>query len=171
MAKKALFVISQNNFRDEELLKPREILGKAGYETKVASVTTDAARGMFGTTVKPDLSADSAAMKDYDMLIIVGGSGAPSLMEQEGVLELIRDAHGMNKTIGAICLGPMVLARAGILNSKRVTVFETSESVNLLRQAGAVIVKKDVVVDGRLVTANGPGAAADFANELLRVDR
>jgi len=164
-----LFIIAQNNFRDEELQKPKDILEKAGYEVKVASITTNTATGMLGARVTPDLRVKDAKVEDYDLIVVVGGSGSPELAKHEEVLFLLREASSENKKLGAICLGPMVLAKAGVLEGKRATVYRTTESVNALEQGGASFVDDTVVVEEDLVTANGPSASEVFGNELLKL--
>ena len=53
--KKAVMIIAQNDFRDEELLKPKEILEKNGAAVTVASSSLKESTGMLGAKVKPDI--------------------------------------------------------------------------------------------------------------------
>ena len=71
-----VFVISQNNFRDEEYLIPREIFEGLGAEVSVASEDTTTAIGMLEVSVKPDMRLDDISLKDFDVIILVGGSGS-----------------------------------------------------------------------------------------------
>jgi protease I len=71
--------------------------------------------------------------------------------------------------VAAICLAPVVLARAGILKGKKATYFNSPVSFREMRAGGAVLVDKAVVTDDRIVTANGPAAAAEFAEAFIRV--
>ena len=73
------------------------------------------------------------------------------------------------KVVAAICLAPVVLARAGILKGKKVTCFYSPASSREMKAGGAVLVDKAVVSDGRIVTANGPEAAAEFADTFIRI--
>ena len=168
---KVLFIIAPVNYRDEELSKPKEILERAGYEVNVASLTVDPATGMLGGVVRPDLAVRDVDITDYDMVVVVGGTGSPELAKHQEVIDLLALAEDKGKKLGAICLGPMVLAKAGVLQDKRATVFRTKESVAALEQGGAVFVDQSVVVDKDLVTANGPGAAEAFGNELVKLLR
>ena len=72
------------------------------------------------------------------------------------------------KVVAAICLAPVVLARAGILKGKKATYFNSPVSFREMKAGGAVLVDKAVVTDGRIVTANGPAAAAEFADTFIR---
>jgi protease I len=166
---KVLFIIAQNSFRDEELEKPKQILEKAGYGVDVASITTEHAIGMLGAVVKPDLAVKDANISDYALIVVIGGSGAPQLANHPEVLNLLKQAKADNKKLGAICLGPMVLAKAGVLQGKQATVFKDSDPVSVLESGGATFIDQKIVVDTGLVTANGPGASTEFGNELVNL--
>jgi len=164
---KVLMVVAQKNFRDEELLIPQEMLKTEGHDVKVASLARAKAFGMLGASVMPDMAVHEANPDFFDAIIIVGGSGSPALAESEDVLGLIQNANARNKIISAICLGPMALARAGVLAGKKATIFKTEDSLKVLKQGGAKYSGEDVTVDGRVVTACGPEAANEFARALI----
>ena len=164
---KALMIIAQNNFRDEELSEPKEILESAGIDVTVASITTGAATGMLGMKVTPDLAVKDAKVDDYDAIVVIGGAGSPELANHKEVLDLLVDAESAGKVIGSICMGPTVLAKAGILKGKKCTVF--SSGADAVKAGGAVYTSQDVVVDGKLVTATGPEVAKAFGKKLVEV--
>jgi len=166
---KILFVVAQKNFRDEELLIPREMLQTAGHEVKVASLSRARASGMLGASVMPEMAVHEANPGFFDAIVIVGGSGSTVLAENEDVLGLVQKAYERNKIVAAICLGPMALARAGVLAGKKATIFKTEESLKALRQGGCSYIAEDVVQDGRIVTACGPHAANDFGRRLIEM--
>jgi len=168
---KVLFIIAQNNFRDEELTKPKKILENAGYDVDVASITTDQTRGMMGLIVKPDLAVIDVNVSLYALVVVVGGSGAPSLANYPEVLSLLKKAITENKKIAGICLGPVVLAKAGVLQGKNATVFKSTspDSVAILQSGGANFVDKSLVTDGWLVTANGPAVSQEFGDALVKL--
>jgi protease I len=62
-----------------------------------------------------------------------------------------------------------VLAKAGVLEGKKATVFSTPDSISALQRGGAILVDNNVVVDSRLVTANGPASAEEFGNALVNL--
>jgi protease I len=165
----ALFIIAQQGFRDEELLIPLEILKKSGIICTVASITTDVAVGKLGATINPDISVADANINDYDIVIVIGGPGAPQLATYNEVIDLLRLAKENKKKLAAICIAPTVLAKAGVLGGKKATVFFTPESRKALETRGATYVDKDVVVDGDIVTGNGPAAAKKFAEEIVKI--
>jgi protease I len=161
--KTILMVIAPSDFRDEELFVPKEFFEKSGAEVVIASDKKGTARGMLGGTVSVDLSVSEVDISDYDAVIFVGGSGVEShkLYENEAYLKLATDASSSEKVIGAICLGPMVPAGAGILSGKDATVFESG--ISYITGKGANYTGAAVTRDGRIVTGEGPHAAEEFA--------
>ncbi len=167
--KKALFIIAQQNFRDEELAIPQKILEDNGIKVDVASITTETAEGMFRTKVKPDLTVKDALNKSYDAIAVVGGSGSPVLADYPEVLDIVKKQSDEKKIISAICIGPYILAKADILRGKKATVFFSAQSKSAFDKAGAIYTGENVTIDGKLVTANGPEAAEEFGNALVKV--
>lgn len=166
--RKVLFVICQENFRDEELAHPREELSACGAETVVASREMAPAKGMLGAVENPDLRIRDARAIDYDAVVAVGGRGTPEHLWNDGdLLQLLREARDAGKVVGGICLSGATLAVAGVLKGVEATCFETDASRKELEKAGAIFVRKPVVVSGRIVTANGPPAARDFGKALV----
>jgi len=167
---KAVIILIPENFRDEEFRIPREKLEMAGVSVTVAGLKMDEARGMLGMTVMPDTTIDNISVDDYDAIILPGGSGSPEyLWNNEDVHKILREANEKNKVIGAICLSGAVLANSGILKGKEATVFPTEEAIKALEDGGAIYKKESVVVDGNIVTADGPQSADRFADEILRL--
>jgi protease I len=166
--KKVLMVISPEEFRDEELFVPRELLQNEGAEVKTASRSLGVARGMLGGTAIPDLLVSDAKADDYDAVVVVGGLGSPEyLWPDEHLHRLLRKADGGGKVIGAICLSGAVLARAGLLRGRAATVYKTKESLAEFEKGQAKYSAEDVVTDGRLVTASGPHVAAQFGQAIV----
>ena len=160
---KILFIVAQDGFRDEELAEPKKVLEDAGCRVEVASIVKKPALGSLGAKIMPDLTVREANPADYEYVVIIGGSGAPQLADYPEVLDILRKA----KNLAAICIAPIILAKAGLLKGKKATVFETEESLRILKEGGAIYLQEDVVVDGKLITANGPQAAEKFGRRLL----
>jgi protease I len=164
--KTVLMVIAPSDFRDEELFVPKEFLEENGAKVVIASEKRGTANGMFGGVTSVDLPVSGITIGDYDAVVFVGGSGVEShrLYEDGAYLKLAADADGAEKIVGAICLGPMIPAGAGLLSKKNATVF--SSGVAYVTDHGANYTGKAVTVDGRIVTAEGPHAAEEFARAI-----
>jgi len=162
---KVLFVIAHQGFRDEELTTPKKILEEGGFAGVIASTDTAVATGMLGAKVKPDLRISDAKSDDYVALVIVGGAGARMLWSDSTLIRLAGEFKEADKILGAICLAPVVFARAGILKGIDATCFSSVSSE--LKAGGANYLTEDVVCSGKIVTASGPRAAEAFGHKLL----
>ncbi len=167
--KNILYIIAQENFRDEEYSIPKGLLEKEGAKVTTASITTDEARGMLGARVKPDMAVRDVNPNNFDCLIIAGGSGSPKLIDYPEVSDVIRRFNDQNKPIAAICLGGYVLARAGVLKGRTATVFPADFALIEYRRNGVTYSDKPLVVDGRFITAEGPENAREFGEEIIKI--
>lgn len=163
---KFLMVIAPENFRDEELEEPKNVLEQAGIDVTIAS-RTDKAKGMLGKEVEVDKDLSDVNSDDYDGVVFVGGTGTAKYFNDPEVLDLARAFYENDKVIGAICIAPSILANAGLLENKKATCFP-SERENLLEKK-CEFVEKGVVADGLIVTSAGPKYAKDFGEKILEL--
>ena len=162
-----LLIIAQKDFQPVEYKDTRAELEKAGLKVKVASITSNVAVGKDGSELKPDLAVKSADAEDYRAVVLIGGPGALELGEHEEVINLLKEADSQKKVIAAICISPVILAKAGLLHNKKATVWNgDNEQAAILEAAGAKFIDEPVVVDGRIITANGPSAAKAFGRAI-----
>lgn len=167
---KALFIISQEGFQEYEYNKPKEILEEAGIEIITASKKAGVCISHTGSTTTATLSLNEVNVADYLIILFVGGPGARAYQMDKEAQRLAREAVVQNKILAAICIAPTILAYAGVLAKKRATVWNNdNKQALLLQQYGATYSNKPVVVDGNIVTANGPPAAEQFAMEILEL--
>lgn len=164
--KKAVIIIASNNFRDEELLKPKEVLEKNGVTVTIASSSLKEATGMLGAKVKPDILFSNINVSDYDAVIFVGGSGANEYWDNPTAHKIAHDANNAKKIVGAICIAPVTLAKAGLLKNKKATTY--SSTTNDIKSAGAKYTGADVERDGNIITASGPAAAQEFGEAIVK---
>ncbi|MBC7189667.1 DJ-1/PfpI family protein [Candidatus Aerophobetes bacterium] len=165
--KKVVMIIAWRNFRDEELQIPKKILEENKIEVEVASSSTEPAVGMLGAIVKPDLLVNEVEVADYDAVIFVGGQGASFYWNEPVAHRIAREAVRQGKVLGAICIAPVTLANAGVLEGKKATVWPT-ESKKLIKK-GALYTGKNVETDGNIITASGPQAAEEFGRKIVEV--
>jgi len=164
----ALFILMPGGFRDEEFTVPKERLENAGVEVTVAGLREGECKGMLGMSYTPDTTVDEVSVDDFDAIVIPGGSGSPAhLWDNQKVHQMVRDAYGKGKVVAIICLAPVALANAGLLEGKNATVSSSSNAPEILKEKGANYLDEDVVVDGNIITAKGPAAAGEFAEKII----
>lgn len=162
--KHVCLIIAPDKFRDEELLEPKSILEQAGVAVTVASSTRGRVTGMLGAVAQPDCLLSDVDVARYDALIFVGGSGAGVYYDNPTCHRLAQQAAA-EKIVGAICIAPVILARAGILQGKMATVW--SSEIPKIQAGGAQFSGEDVTRDGNIITGSGPQAAATFGKALV----
>jgi len=166
---KALFIIAQQDFQDQEYAHSREKIEAAGCEITVASIEEGVCRGKFGSEVRAELAVKDANVVDYAGVVVVGGPGALSLLEYPEVLELIRQFGKTEKLVAAICIAPLILAEAGVLTGKKATVYPNEEAIARMKEIGVEVQEDSIVVDKKTVTGNGPAAAYRFGEKVAEL--
>jgi protease I len=168
--KKIVMVVAFKDFRDEEYFIPKSIFEKAGAEVITASNKKGEALGADGGQASIDYLIQDLDLSRYQAVIFVGGPGCLANLDNDDSYKLAKETVVQHKLLGAICVSPVILARAGILKNKKATVWSSDmdkSAVEILRENGAQYLPDDVVHDGLIVTSNGPEAAEKFANALV----
>ncbi len=169
---KILMVIAHDNFRDEEFLIPKSIFEKNGYEIDIVSDKAGIARGNLGHRVSVTKTlGEIFSIDNYCCISIAGGGGSRLyLWNNKDLNRLIVDFNNKNKIIGAICISPVILENAGILKNKKVTFYkDDEETFEIMLHSSLIIKNEDVVVDGNIITANGPNASEKYGYTILKV--
>lgn len=164
---KALFVVANKDFRDEELFETRRILESHGVKTFTAAKIKGEAIGMLGGKTKIDFELNNVFVSDYDSIIFVGGSGSTIYYDDKAAIRIAKESKLKGKVIGAICMGSGILAKSGILKNLKSTGWETTE--DLIDGSGGIYTGKDVEISGRIVTALGPNCSKKFGEELFKI--
>jgi len=174
-APRVLLVVPQSQIADIEYTTPRATLEAAGARISVASLTTEEASGK-DLHLKPDLAIDNADPADYDAIAIIGGWGTMNqLWDHPGLRQLITRADEEKKIVAAICAAPVVLARAGLLQGREATgspdIKKGDQRMRNELIAHGAKYRDDqlVVVDGRLITGNGPQSSQAFGEALANL--
>lgn len=164
--KKVVMVIARKDFQDDELFEPKRIIEQAGGKVTVASSSLNEAKGMLGKTCKPDILVKNVNAEEFDAVIFVGGTGASEYWNDSKAIAIAKSAAEKKKLLCAICIAPVTLANAGVLNGKKATVWEGE--ADKLKAKEAKYTGAAVEVDGNLITANGPESAAKFGAAIVR---
>jgi protease I len=162
-----LMVVAPERFRDEELFDTRAVLEANGHDVVVASTRLGECPGSRGGHVRPDALLAALRCQDFDAVVFVGGGGCKLLWRDDDALRLARDAASDAKVLGAICLAPVILANAGVLEGRSATVAGTEAKT--LEACGATYTGPGVTVDGRIVTANGPKSSTLFGQQIAEL--
>lgn len=169
---KVAMIIAFKDFRDEEYFIPKQVLKTGGSKITTVSSELGKAIGTYGGEVNVDITLDKLKVDDFDAIIFIGGSGALKYVEDETCWKIAKETVLKNKVLGAICIGPVILARAGVLSDKKATVWSSpldKSAVKILKEEGAIYEDNQVVEDGNIVTANGPQVARKFGETIVKL--
>lgn len=163
----ALVVIAQEGYQDTELDGTRTGLTEAGFAVVLCSKEKGVCRGKLGGTEEAAVAMRDIEVENYDRIVFIGGPGAGEYASDSDALHLAQEAKRAGMPLGAICIAPIILAKAHVLQGKQATVWDSrGEQAAILEQYGASYTGEPVTVDGNIVTANGPDAAIDFGKAM-----
>ncbi len=164
---KILMVVAPERFRDEELFVTQKVLEENNHSITIASTIIGVIYGSRGGKVSVQKIISEIKTDEYDAVCFVGGGGSKLLFNNPDAIRIAREMYAYGKVVAAICLAPVILANAGILSGKRATVTGTESKT--IEAKGAHYTGPGVVVDGRVVTANGPKSSQLFAQKIHEV--
>ena len=162
-----------NSFEDSEFRKPYDALRDDGHEVVVIGFERDARlTGKQGKEVtRADQSIDDATPDQFDALLIPGGYSPDHLRADRRMVAFTKAFFDRERPVFAVCHGPQLLITAGVVEGRTMTAWKTIQVD--LKQAGANVVDKEVVVDRNLVTSRQPsdldaftGAAIDMLSRV-----
>lgn len=102
-----------------------------------------------------------------DVLIVPGGPGARNKVDQARVIEFIRARAVPPTVVASVCTGTFLLARAGLLEGKRVTTHPARIPQFAAEYPDIEVVREKIVDYGQLLTAGGVTSGIDLALYLL----
>lgn len=163
MTKKILMLLAAG-FEEIEALAPVDIWRRLGFEVIIAAINGDKADGAHGITVIADCKLSSVDLSSFDAVFLPGGMpGSLNLKESDAVMDAVKKINSAGKVVSAICAAPMALARAGVLNGKKVTAYPGTEKHF---DSTTICTGNRTEVDGNIITAKGAGTAFEFAAKV-----
>ncbi|MDI4648530.1 DJ-1/PfpI/YhbO family deglycase/protease [Cohnella hashimotonis] len=164
--RKVAFLLEEG-YEDSEMQNPYDALVENGNDIDIISTEKGKElKGKKGTvSYTSHLAAGDAKAGDYEAIVIPGGGSPAKLREDLAVIAFVAEADSAGIPIAAICHGPQVLAKAGVLSGKTLTA--TSSIQEEVEAAGGVFVDREVVVDGNLITSRKPEDEPAFIRETI----
>ena len=144
-----------------------DILRRAGWDVVLAGIQGDQpVTASRGVRILPDARWETLDLLSFDGIVLPGGhGGTEALCSHDGVQETLRIFHIEERWIAAICAAPLALHKAGVLKGRAFTCYPGVE-----KEIGRADRSDDaVVVDGHIVTSQGPGTAIAFALKLIQL--
>ncbi len=161
-----IYMFLAEGFEEVEALCPLDLMHRAGLDVCTVGIGSRDIVGAHGICVRADMPECEFSSSDAEMIFLPGGMpGTLNLAASEVVTGAIKDAYERNIYIAAICAAPSILGDMGLLHGKCAVCYPGFED----RLTGAVLGGDNVVLDGKLLTAVGMGAALDMGIKIIEI--
>ena len=167
--KKVLLIVAQKGFQPKEYKRPKQILEDGGIEVITASEKVGIAISSYSNEkILVDIPVDQVKVGEYDGIFLIGGPQALQYLDNDNMYNIMKEANEVCAVLGAICISPRILAKAGVLKNKKATGWDDDGKLkSIFEDVGAKYIKEPVVQDGKVITAWGPDAAEAFGRLIL----
>lgn len=109
-------VLIYNQFCNFEIAPALEMLAMAGKPITILAKSLAPVRSEEGLTVLPEKAIGELNLDEYDSLLLPGAMDIRETIEDDAILDFIKQFDGM--PIGAISIAPLLLLKAGLLDGK-----------------------------------------------------
>lgn len=148
----------------EPLRAANLLAGKTLYDVRHIPVSGERSHSSSGAEIPA--SAHIGEPFDFDLVLVVAG-GDPSAFTNQKAFAWLRMLASRGTMIGGVSGGPFVLARAGVMQGRRMTVhWEHAEAVLAMRP-DTILERSLYVVDRDRMTCAGGAAALDMMHALI----
>jgi len=165
MSKKAIILLA-TGFEEIEAVTVIDVLRRAGVELTIAGCDGINITGSHGITITADKKLGDLS-SDFDAVILPGGMpGALHLHNSSKVNDFIKKMHSADALIAGICAAPsIIMAPIGLLDDKTATCYP-GDRINFGKHTRYK--NKTVVVDGNIITSQGPATAMEFSLAIVK---
>lgn len=112
-------VLIYNQFCNFEFSVALEMLAMAEKPITIFARTLEPVRSEEGLTVMPDKTISNLVIEEYDSLLLTGSADIREAIEDNCIIDFIKNFDGDQYVIGAISIAPILLVKAGLLEGKR----------------------------------------------------
>lgn len=153
---KKTMVLLYPEFSEYELSVALSILMQGQKPMITVGLTGAPIKGESGLTCIADITAREVNLNEIDSVILPGCMDVITLINEEALIDLVKEAASKDMVIAAISSSPTLLAKAGILEGRKFTVGMPEEGRTTLGIFEEKNYSDEVVVrDGNIITARG----------------
>jgi len=168
--KKVLLVIAFVDFQEKEYFDTKAALEQAGIEVITASDEAGEATAKDGSKIFVELTLEKVDPINFDGIFFIGGPGALEHLDTQESNRILNEMMIAQKAYGAICISSRILAKAHVLVGKKATGWDgDGELAQIFSQNNVEYIPEDVVIDGNVVTAEGPTSAKVFGEMIVHI--
>ena len=158
-----------DGFEESELVIPADLLRRGGVEVVLAGVESLSVESSHGIRFTADALLSEVDLDRAEMVFVPGGLGGVNhILDSELACAVLRQAREQDKYLAAICAGPTVLSRLGLIDGVEAVCYPGME--NLLPPAVPCPGSR-TVLDGKILTAEAAGSGFELGLLMLTVLR
>jgi cyclohexyl-isocyanide hydratase len=150
------------NLTQLDLTGPYEVFGRSAKVLLIAESLAPV-KSDNGLVLTPDETFDTSPQ--VDVLFVPGGKGIFEAIQNNRLLNFLKQQAVNAKYITSVCTGSLVLAAAGLLNDYKATTHWLS--LDLLRLFNVEVTEERVVIDRNRITGGGVTAGIDFGLSVV----
>ena len=153
-----------------DLTSPKKVLEEAGAMVHIISPQSGKVKAWdhdhWSIELPVDVPLSKANPEDYDALLLPGGVLNPDKLRlNKEAVAFAQHFLEQGKPLAAICHGPQLLIETGMISGREMTSYQSVSTD--LKNAGAVWVDREVVVDNGLVTSRSPKDLEAFNRKVV----
>jgi putative intracellular protease/amidase len=163
-----LGAIFYEGFELLDVYGPLEMFGSVGPELRIVTVAQKA--GPVASTQGPKTLAQYGFdnCPALDLILLPGGVGTLAELQNQAMLEFLRQRSAVAQVTMSVCSGSAILAKAGLLDSRRATSNKQFFSLATAQSQNVKWVEQARwVEDGNMVTSSGVSAGIDMALAVI----
>ena len=152
---KTIIMPLAEGFEEIEAITITDVLRRADLDVRTCYLKDPLVGGAHRIKVQADVSIDAVDAASCAMVCLPGGMpGSTNLLEDHRVIDLVQKVNKAGGYVAAIC-------------AAHVTCYPGFDG----KLIGAKVSDERVVVDGKIITGNGPGSSIPFALKLVELLR
>lgn len=161
-------VLLFEDFETLDVFGPVEILGRLKdlYTLKFYSLKGGQIKNTHGVSILTESVEEINNV--VDILLIPGGPGTRKEINNNLLIEKIREISHASKYVMTVCTGSALLAKTGLLNGKKATSNKRAFDWAITNGENVIWIKKARwTVDGKFYTSSGVSAGMDMTLGFL----
>ena len=159
-----IYVFLANGFEITEAMAPVDMMRRAKLDVKTVGIGADVIESSCGVKVVADIREKDVDMNNAEAVVVPGGMpGVTNLDASDFVKNCVCEANDAGKLVCAICAGPSVSGKLGVLAGKKAVCYPGFEEYLV----DCVETDEFVAADGNAITAKGAGVSVEFGLKIV----
>lgn len=156
-------------FEESELVVPADLLRRGGVEVVLAGVEGVEVESSHGIRFMADKQLSEVDLSRAEMVFVPGGlGGVNNILNSHLACDVLRQIRKQDKYLAAICAGPTVLSRLGLIDDVQAVCYPGMED---LLSPAVPCPGNRAILDGKILTAEAAGSAFELGLLMLTVLR